>query len=82
MFPGASHPIPTIQYLFSPDGGMLLATRAVMLFRPGKSSIRSRIPGFSDRGKRMPHPNGLINSVWQLSENAANGSRPVIRTGI
>jgi hypothetical protein len=61
--PGESKPIPTTQYLFPTFGGRLLATRAVILPPPGRSSIRNRIPGFSDRGKRTPQPSGFTSSV-------------------
>jgi hypothetical protein len=62
-FPGESKPIPITQYLFPTLGGRLLATRAVILPPPGRSSMRKRMPGFSDRGKRTPQPRGFTSSV-------------------
>ena len=81
-FPGESRPIPTNQYLSSSESLRLLATFAVTVLPPGRSSTRTRMPGFSDCGNRTPHPNGLTSTVWQRAEKEIAGSRLVRRTGI
>lgn len=60
----------------------MLATRAVVVLPPGRSSTRTCDPGLSGRGDRTPQPRGLTNKVWQDSENESDGSRLVRRKGI
>jgi len=81
-FPGESSPIPTNQYLLSSESRMLLAIRAVTVLPPGRSSTRTRMPGFKDWGSRTPHPNGFTSTVWQRAEKEIAGSRLVKRNGI
>ncbi len=54
--PGESRQMPTSQYLLPVCNGKLLATLAVILPPPGRSSTRICVPGSSARVKRTPQP--------------------------
>ncbi len=54
--PGESRQMPTSQYLPPVCNGKLLATLAVMLPPPGRSSTRTCVPGASSLLKRTPQP--------------------------
>jgi len=74
--------MPMVQNRLPMPGGRMLATRAVVVLPPGKSSIRTHEPGVRGREERRPQPQGFTNKVWHNSEKGSDGSRLVTRKGI